>query len=50
MHNQYLSHKIYKLDDIRIGVFGLGIELNGLVPKKLYSNTPSYSIKTKHVP
>lgn len=30
---------IFKKDGLRIGVFGLGIELKGLVPKDLYTNT-----------
>ena len=33
------SHKIFKKDEIKIGVFGLGIELDGLVPKKLIGET-----------
>ena len=32
-------YKIYVKDGIRIGVFGLGIELQGLVGKKLYKET-----------
>lgn len=32
-------YKIYKQDDIKIGVYGLGIKLNGLVTKKLYKET-----------
>lgn len=32
-------YKIFKKGDIKIGVFGLGIELNGLVPDKLYGDT-----------
>ena len=31
--------KIIKKDGIKIGIFGLGIELNGLVDKKLYKET-----------
>ena len=31
--------KIFKKGRIRIGVFGLGIELEGLVPSQLYGNT-----------
>tara|TARA_B100001057_G_scaffold46568_1_gene41519 strand:- start:8609 stop:9505 length:897 start_codon:yes stop_codon:yes gene_type:complete len=33
------NHKIYNRDGIKIGVFGLGIELNGLVNPKLYKET-----------
>lgn len=32
-------YKTYTLDSIKIGVFGLGIELKGLVSKKLYKET-----------
>lgn len=32
-------HKIYKIDGLKVGVFGLGIELDGLVSKKLYKDT-----------
>jgi 5'-nucleotidase len=32
-------YKIIKKDGIKIGIFGLGIELNGLVDKKLYKET-----------
>jgi 5'-nucleotidase len=33
------SHKIYEIDGLKVGVFGLGIELDGLVSKKLYQDT-----------
>ncbi len=32
-------YKVYVKDHVRIGVFGLGIELDGLVTKKLYKET-----------
>lgn len=32
-------YKIFKKDGIKIGVFGVGIELNGLVPASLYKGT-----------
>ncbi|SKB94723.1 bifunctional metallophosphatase/5'-nucleotidase [Daejeonella lutea] len=32
-------YKIFKRDGLKIGVFGLGIELNGLVNKQQYGNT-----------
>lgn len=32
-------YKIIVKDDIKIGIFGLGIELNGLVDKKMYKET-----------
>lgn len=31
-------HKIFNKGGLRIGVFGVGVELNGLVPKNLYGN------------
>ncbi|MBQ0786935.1 MAG: metallophosphatase [Oceanihabitans sp.] len=32
-------YKVFKKDGIKIGVFGLGIELNGLVDKNMYKET-----------
>jgi 5'-nucleotidase len=32
-------YKVYTIDGIKIGVYGLGISLNGLVTKKLYKET-----------
>jgi len=32
-------HQIYTVDGVKIGVFGLGVELEGLVLKKLYKET-----------
>lgn len=32
-------YKVFKKEGIKIGVFGLGVELNGLVDKKLYKET-----------
>ncbi|WP_313807556.1 metallophosphatase, partial [Flavobacterium sp.] len=32
-------YKIFHKDGIKIGIFGLGVELNGLVDKKLYKET-----------
>lgn len=32
-------YKVFKIDGIHVGVFGLGIELAGLVPKALYGAT-----------
>ncbi|MGB5244805.1 MAG: metallophosphatase [Lutimonas sp.] len=32
-------YKIYELNGVRVGVFGLGIELDGLVTKNLYKET-----------
>ena len=39
MSGKYRTHKIFDVEGVRIGVFGLGIELDGLVPKSLYTNT-----------
>lgn len=33
------KYKIFKLDGVKIGVLGVGIELAGLVPQKLYKKT-----------
>src|SRR5690606_24860084 len=32
-------YKIYQKGDIKVGVFGLGIELDGLVPDTMYEGT-----------
>ncbi|MEM9076569.1 MAG: metallophosphatase [Bacteroidota bacterium] len=32
-------YKVYKMDGLRIGIYGIGIELDGLVLKKLYKET-----------
>lgn len=39
MDGHVSPYKIYTLDGIKVGVFGLGIELKGLVTKKLYKET-----------
>ena len=39
MEGKTKPYHIFKKDGLRIGVFGLGIELKGLVPKDLYTNT-----------
>ena len=39
MAGKTIPHKIFMKDDIKIGVFGLGIELDGLVEKIMYANT-----------
>lgn len=39
MDSHVQPYQIIKKDGIKIGVFGLGIELNGLVDKKLYKET-----------
>jgi 5'-nucleotidase len=39
LHQKILQYKIFSFDKLKVGVFGTGIELNGLVPKKLFGNT-----------
>ncbi len=39
MAGKYKPYKIFGVEYLKIGVFGLGIELDGLVPKALYGNT-----------
>lgn len=39
LHGQFKPYKIFQKENIKIGVFGLGIELLGLVPGKLYGDT-----------
>jgi 5'-nucleotidase len=39
MAGKTIPHKIFIKEGIKIGVFGLGIELNGLVDKKMSGNT-----------
>ena len=39
MNGQVKPYKIFTVDGIKIGVCGLGIELDGLVTKKLYKET-----------
>lgn len=39
MKGKTQPYKIFEKDDVRIGVFGIGIELQGLVDKKMYGNT-----------
>nr|HMP28487.1 metallophosphatase [Saprospiraceae bacterium] len=39
LHDKVAPYKIFKKGGLKIGVFGLGIELEGLVPKALYGNT-----------
>ncbi|MBC8047322.1 MAG: metallophosphatase [Fimbriimonadaceae bacterium] len=39
LNKKTLTYKIFDKKDIKVGVFGLGIELKGLVPDKLYNNT-----------
>ncbi len=39
LNGKTLSHKIFNKGDIKIGVFGVGVELQGLVSKDLYKET-----------
>ena len=39
MHDQSQAYKIFTRGGVKIGVFGLGIELSGLVPDSLFLNT-----------
>jgi len=39
LNNKTQPYKIFEKGGIKIGVFGIGIELQGLVDKKLYGNT-----------
>lgn len=39
MEGKYLKYKVFNKGGLKVGVFGVGIELEGLVPKKLYGNT-----------
>lgn len=39
LYDKTISYKIFDRGGVKLGVFGLGIELAGLVPKVLYGNT-----------
>ncbi|MBT3611870.1 MAG: bifunctional metallophosphatase/5'-nucleotidase [Flavobacteriales bacterium] len=39
LKDTFKPYKVFRKGDLKIGVFGIGIELAGLVPKKLYQNT-----------
>lgn len=39
MAGKTIPHKIFMKEDIKIGIFGIGIELDGLVDKRMYGNT-----------
>ncbi len=39
LKNKFNAYKIFNKGGIKIGVFGIGISLDGLVPKNLYGNT-----------
>ena len=36
LENKVENFKIFELNDVKIGIFGIGVELNGLVDKKLF--------------
>ena len=57
LENRFKPYKIFNKDGIKVGVFGIGVELEGLVPKELYKETVYndpiissnyYSYKLKH--
>ena len=39
LETTFSPYKIFDKNGIKVGVFGIGIELDGLVPKKLFGNT-----------
>ena len=39
LNQSFMPYKIFQKGNIKVGVFGLGIELNGLVPEQLYGGT-----------
>ncbi len=39
LNGEFKPYKIFKKAGVKIGVFGIGIQLDGLVPKSLYGNT-----------
>jgi len=39
MENKSVPYKIFQKGNIKVGVFGVGIEMKGLVPDNLYGNT-----------
>lgn len=39
LNGEIIPHKIFIKENIKIGVFGIGVELEGLVNKHLYENT-----------
>ena len=59
LENKVKKYEIYNIDEIKVGVFGLGIALNGLVEKNLYdgleyldpveiTNDITYELKKDH--
>jgi 5'-nucleotidase len=39
LYGKIKNYKVFEKGGLRIGVFGIGIELDGLVPKTMYGNT-----------
>lgn len=39
LDGKIVKHKIFEVEEIKIGVIGIGIELKGLVPQSLYKET-----------
>ena len=39
LKEKFKAYKVFNKGGVKVGVFGIGIELDGLVPKKLYGNT-----------
>jgi len=39
MHDQVIPYRVFQKGDVKIGVTGVGIELEGLVPQTLYKET-----------
>jgi len=39
LHNDITEYQIFQKGDIKVGVFGIGVELKGLVAKELYKKT-----------
>tara|TARA_B100000902_G_scaffold396682_1_gene458393 strand:+ start:32138 stop:33058 length:921 start_codon:yes stop_codon:yes gene_type:complete len=39
LNDRFLKYKVFNKSGIKVGVFGIGIELDSLVPKDLYGNT-----------
>ena len=39
LRDKFKSYKVFEKQGVKIGVFGLGIKLDGLVPKQLYKET-----------
>ena len=49
MEGKYLKYKVFNKGGLKVGVFGVGIELEGLVPKKLYAIHISKPYREKQI-